>query len=175
MSISKLSSWAFFGLSAGLLAFVVWSLFFNSRREGAWERDLAGTPVGELPVFAFNGDSVPVQHPAILYFFRRDCRFCPPAAERINDFVRTASGSHFPVFAITNEWDLPSASVAEFSPDVRVARLSRTMPRLTFIEYLPLLVRTDASGAIQAAYVGVPGPEVLSEIFASGGAGPVTR
>lgn len=175
MSVSKIASWAFFSASMGILAFVAWNLLAGSGREGTWEPRLTGTAVGELPAYGFTGEIAAIEHPAVLYFFRRDCRFCAPAAQRLDAFLASTSADGLPVFAITNEWDLPNTYASSFRSRVNVVRLSRTMPRLSFVEYLPLLVRTDATGSIEAAYVGVPGPEVLAEILTPRGAGPGAR
>jgi hypothetical protein len=172
---SKALSWAMFSFSVGVLALVVWVLFISPTPAGQWRNQIVGNRIGELPVEDFSDRAVQLQHPSILYFFSRECRFCPPASERINAHVAAYGTGGLPVYAITNEWDFPEEEARKFAPGIQVIRLTRTVPHLTFLTEIPLLVRTDAAGAVQGAFVGVPKDSVLAQLRAPRRTGSARR
>jgi len=175
MRQSKLVSWVFFALSAGLLGFVVWSRFLATPPRGEWQDQLAGALVGSLPVTDAQGRDLGMAHPAVLYFYSDNCRFCPPAAAQINSFVASHGTGGLPIYALTNYGRVPSGSTQGFGPSIQVIRLTRTTTNLNFVKEVPLLVRTDAGGRIQRAYVGIADDSVLAAMLAPREAGPVAR
>jgi hypothetical protein len=172
---SKLLSWAMLAASVGLLGFVLWTLFISPQPAGQWRDRIVGSPVGSLPLEDLAGQPVELKHPSVLYFFDRECRFCPPASAQLNAYVAANGTGGVPVYAITNDWDFPQEEARKFSPGVRIVRLTQTVPHLTFVTEIPLLVRTDAAGAVQGAFVGVPQDSVLALLRAPRKAGSAAR
>lgn len=175
MRDSKALSWAMLSFSLGVLGLVVWALFISPTPTGQWRDKIVGSSVGELPLEDLAGNAVKMRHPSVVYFFSRDCRFCPPASARLNSFVAAHGTAGLPVYAITNEWEFPEEEARKFAPGVQVVRLTRTVPQLTFLTEIPLLVRTDAAGSVEGAFVGVPQDSVLARLRAPRRAGSATR
>jgi thiol-disulfide isomerase/thioredoxin len=178
---SKLFNWVIFAVSIGLLGFMLWIRLFSTPPRGEWREQLAGArlnrfaPLDSLPVVDTEGRHVELSHPAVFYFYSSNCKFCPPAAARINAFVAAHGSRSLPIYALSNYGRIPPSSAEMFAPSIRLIRLTRTTPRLTFVKEVPLLVRTDASGRIQHAYVGIAADTVLAAMLMPREAGPVAR
>ncbi len=175
MRESRFGSWLIFVCSIGLLGFVLWSRIFDVPIRGEWQHQLTGIPVGSLPVVNASGDEVQVSHPAVLYFYSSNCRFCPPAAERINAYLAREGVESLPMYALTNFGQLHSEKDGPFDSSIRRIRLTRTTRDLTFVEQVPLLVRTSAAGTIERAYVGIAADSILAAILVPRRAGPVAQ
>lgn len=156
MRNSKWLSWVMFGVSAAVLGMVVLALFGGGSSEGRWRESIEGDEVRELPLEDLAGRAVKLRHPALLYFFDRQCRFCPAASERLNTYLSAHGTSALPVYAITNDWNFTADEARKFAPGVQVVRLTHTVRNLDFVTEIPLLVRTDDTGVIRGAFVGVP-------------------
>ncbi|HVG43161.1 MAG TPA: hypothetical protein VM890_00470 [Longimicrobium sp.] len=174
MHPSRLLSWASVAGGVALLAFAGYTRFANPTL-GEWRRSAVGLPVGKLPVDDLDGAVVDVRHPSILYFFDRKCRFCPGAAARLQAYLARHPENSLPIYAVTNEWGIPRAYTAQFVAPIRVVRMERTTHDLTFVTDLPLLVRTDARGRVQHAYVGLPDEDALATLASPGAVGPPRR
>jgi len=167
----RLFSTVLFALSLSLFAFALWARFLGPEREGQWRANLVGASIGPIPVETVDGKAVSVSHPALLYFFSSNCRFCPPAAERINQYVQARGTGGIPVYAISNNPMLSRVAAAGMSPPIRVLRLKQVTPVLGFVREVPMLVRTNARGGIERAYVGLADEAVLRELTSPLGAG----
>jgi|tagenome__1003787_1003787.scaffolds.fasta_scaffold20988922_12 hypothetical protein len=175
MRNSKWLSWILFGISAAVLGTVVLAMFGGGSSEGRWRESIEGDRVGELPLEDMAGKVVQLRHPSILFFFDRQCRFCPAASQQLITYVSAHGTAGLPVYAITHEWRYPQEEARKFAPGVLVVRLTRTVPNLDFVTDIPLLVRTDAAGVIQHAYVGVPPDSVIARLRGPRRAGSTVR
>jgi thiol-disulfide isomerase/thioredoxin len=171
----KLVTWATFAFSIGLLGLVVWARLFATPARGEWKNQFAGARLDSLPVVDAQGQEIRIAHPALIYFYSSDCKFCPPAAQQINSFVTANGTAGLPVYALTNFGRIPQKSAEMFAPSVQVIKLTRTTPRLNFVKQVPLLIRTDAGGRIQRAYLGIAADSILAAMVMPREAGPVVR
>src|SRR5690606_37070798 len=92
MSISNRTPNARLVLSVLVLAAVTINLFVPIVPRGEWRDAAVGINLGQLAlVDPLSGDSIDFQHPALLYFFRDDCRFCPHSARRLIRYAGEAA------------------------------------------------------------------------------------
>jgi hypothetical protein len=166
-----LTSWLVFGLSLVVIGFVVWSRFFSTPVRGEWRPHLVGTMVGALPIVDLDGHEVQLTHPAAIYFYSQECRFCPPATERLNHYVARYGTPDLSIYALGGIGRPDMDPGVAFGEAIQMVRLTRTVPSLRFVNEVPLLIRTDAYGAIRRAYVGVAADRILADILAPREAG----
>jgi len=163
MSISNRTSNALLVLSVLVLAAVTINLFVPIVPRGEWRDAAVGINLGQLAlVDPLSGDSIDFQHPALLYFFRDDCRFCPHSARRLIRYAGEAA-SESRVYAITSDSTADATSVR--SAGIQVARLGVGAPALRFVTQVPMFVSTDASGVVHRVFVGIPGRRAWTELI----------
>ncbi len=132
------------------------------RPQGEWREELEGHRLGAVELVDHEGNEFTLPHPSVIYFYTEDCEPCRVTGEILRNYPRT---SRIPVFAITREGGLPSSVVESLSSTVRMVRLRQLTPAMNIVSDVPLLVRTDASGAIQNAWVGVPDDTRLATLL----------
>lgn len=176
MRSSAILSWAIFLFAAGLFAMAVWTRLFPSGTGGAWQDQYIGNEIGVLPLEDAAGNAVSVSHPALLYFYGPDCRFCPPAQAEMNALAGRPGVAAPPIYAITKAPSLrPYLDAHPFHPGVRTARLKHPTRSLSFVRQVPTIVRTTPDGRVDRVYVGVPGKEVVEVLRVPRVAGPAAR
>jgi hypothetical protein len=158
--------------SLALLGSVVW---VRATNPGAWLSELEGQSLGEIPVMDFAGHESRIVHPATIYFFEADCLPCAPMTRQLNAFVATRPSGGLPVYALTNSINFSADSARVFGVGVQPLRLRKSTRQLRLIQELPLVVRTDALGRIERAYVGEATPEALMMLNYPRAASPAGR
>lgn len=166
-----LGSWlAFLAASAGL-CFAIWVRVIDPP-EGAWVPEARGAVVepfqGRDTVYAL----VDVRHPALLYFWEANCRFCTPATESLRAFVERTGSGGVAVVALTRDTLVDIDRLRAFGPGIDALRVEGGVPSLGFVTNVPMLVRTRPDGKVESAYVGNPTEAVLRRMLPSRQAGP---
>lgn len=151
-----------FGVAASL--FVAAAVYvFGQDHSGAWQAGPVGTPLTDLPVVDAAGTAVSVEHPALIYVYASDCRYCTPMEERLARFF-SRHGAPVSLYALAPARDTGRAGAVRQT--FQQIQLTRGEPRLSFVQRVPYLVRTDTAGEVIKAYVGLAEPDVLREMSA---------
>ena len=148
--------WSVFGLSLAALSLALWTSVVAPAPRGEWREQIVGQRVGIPPLESMSGEEVHIVHPAIIYFFGEQCRFCEMVVPHLNMFALGAGAGKLPIYAVTNGPSVrTSARDPQLAPSIRVARVTRPTPSLHFVTEVPLFVRTNGSGLVERAFVGV--------------------
>lgn len=101
----------------------------------------------------------------MFYVYSSDCRYCVAMEERLAGFF---SQQRTPVSLYALAVPQDSGRLEELSKWFRRIQLTRGDPRLSFVERVPYLIRTNSLGEIVKAYVGLAEPDVIREFIAPG-------
>ena len=156
-------SWFAVVVAGLLLVAGGWSYFAGDA--GQWREDLVGHRIPVLASGDWQGTQIAVAHPALLYFFTDDCRFCDLARQELNDYSASlADNPGVPVYAIARP-DFPDGvPPPRFPKGIRSVRLLSGDASLQFVRQVPIYVRTATDGSILRAYVGVARVGELREL-----------
>lgn len=166
---SRSTSHVLFAVSLAFLGLAITTRFYPLLPGGSWRDDPIGTSLGAIPVVDVKGAPLEIKYPAMIYFFRANCRFCTPAADRLNRYVGAEMPTRPRVYAVTI--DNISDGFRSFEPSVTVARLEHGASQLAFVTEVPMIVATDESGIVRRAFVGVPGRRAWEKLYRSGVSG----
>jgi hypothetical protein len=166
-----LVSWLAFVAALGTLCFAFW-VRVVSPPPGAWRPAVTRAVVEPFQGRDTVHQLVDVRHPALLYFWGADCRFCAPAGESLRIFVERAGSGGIPVVAPTRDTRVDVGRMRAFGPGIRALRIEGGVPSLGFVTDVPMLVRTRPDGSVESAYVGNPTEAVLRQMLPSRQAGP---
>jgi hypothetical protein len=170
-TLVTLVSWLAFLAAGAALCFAIWVRVIDPP-EGAWVPEATRAVVEPFQGRDTAYRLVDVRHPALLYFWGSECRFCNPAGESLRAFVERSGSGGIPVVALTRDTLVDVGRMRAFAPGIRALRIEGGVPSLGFVTDVPMLVRTRADGSVESAYVGNPTEAVLRQMLPSRQAGP---
>ncbi len=140
--------------------------YVRPHAQGEWVPALVGQGLPTLRMRTPGGRvSSLLEHPAVVYFFADNCRFCEPARQRLNWLADNLAAGGVRLYAVTFD---STKLGGTFAPSVRVIPLHGKPLTFAFVTRIPLFVRTDTAGVVRLAYVGIPDERVLVVLLGVG-------
>lgn len=138
------------------------------RPGGEWRTVQSGQRIVGISLLDPEDHRVVLQHPAVIYFYADECRYCELIRRRLNKFIATRGQQVPQVFAITGDGAFkPAGAHSKFASAIQVARLRSRNPSLRFVSDVPMIVRTDSIGRVLLVFVGVAGDSELRTLLAA--------
>lgn len=155
-------------LCASAIALIGAAVKVLYRPGGEWRTVQSDQRIVGISLLDPADNRVVLQHPAVIYFYSDECRYCELTRRRLNKFVATGGDKLPQVFAITGAGVFKPAGIhSRFNPTIQVARLRSRNPSLRFVSDVPMMVRTDSIGRVLLVFVGVAGDRELRTLLAS--------
>jgi len=158
--------WIMVGLGLVALLLASWYEFGRVSVRGEWRVTHVGDSLSVTHLTSTGDSTVMVKHPALLFLFDTDCRYCRPARARIVKYLRTHHSRIVHLYGITRDLQF----VKNQPTDGPLPYYSTAGPNsgLTFVTEVPAFVRTGVQGHVLREYVGIPSADVLDSLFELG-------